>query len=266
MNTQDLHILRGKCIITISTAFVILAIGLVLTTNINLKTSSYNFNFESVNIQNISPVRVSVKKDILNTSLNKLVLKEVSMSKTPTPSTTPIKTTIIKTTVKTETVQPQTPKRNWYLPTNQGTISQYPRYGHVALDITSPRGTAEAIYPVADGVISDIYRDYAGALIVTVNHKINGKDYTSQYVHLSSYAPGLYVGKYVTVNDRLGQMGSTGISTGVHLHITVIDCSLYNDGACYNLGNFFSYANKRYSQGFYGLQSVMNVPYSWNSR
>ena len=240
--------------------------GLVLATNARSMASNYNFNFETVNIQNISPVSVSIKKDALNQSLNKLILKEVSMTQTPTTTTTPIKTTIIKTTIKTENKVNQTPTRQWYLPTHNGTISQYPSYGHVALDITSPRGTAEAIYPVAEGTISDIYRDYAGALIVTVNHRIDGKNYTSQYVHLSSYAPGLYVGKHVTVNDRLGQMGSTGISTGVHLHLAVMDCSFYNDGACYNLGNLLSYANRRYSQGFYGLQSVMNVPYSWSSR
>lgn len=267
LELQQLHIIRGKCLITISTAFIILAIGLILATNKSLSSSNYNFNFETVNIQNISPVRVSMKKDALNQSLNKLILKEVAMTQTPaTTTTTPKKTTIIKTTIKTETKVNQTPTRQWYLPTQYGTVSQYPRYGHVALDITSPRGTAEGVYPVAEGTISDIYRDYAGALIVTVNHRIDGKNYTSQYVHLSSYAPGLYVGKHVTVNDRLGQMGSTGISTGVHLHLAVMDCSFYNDGACYNLGNLLSYANKRYSQGFYGLPSVMNVPYSWSSR
>ena len=79
-------------------------------------------------------------------------------------------------------------------------------------------------------------------------------------------APGLYVGKPVSVNDRLGQMGSTGISTGVHLHLAVIDCSLYGDNTCPELGSFYSYANYRLGQGFYGLQNLMYVPYTWYGR
>lgn len=160
------------------------------------------------------------------------------------------------------------PKRIWYLPTEQGSISGNVTYSHFALDITSPRGTSEAIYPVANGIISGIYRDYAGANIVTVNHNINGQNYTSQYVHLSSYAPNLYVGKEVTINDYLGFMGTTGNSTGVHLHVTLLDCSIFdpNDANCSNLGSFFRYGKRRYNEGFQGLQSVINVPTTWTSR
>ena len=149
-----------------------------------------------------------------------------------------------------------------------GTISQNPHYGHVALDITSPRGSNELIFPVANGTISSIYRDGAGALIVTVLHNVNGKKYTSQYVHLSSYANGLYVGKPVTINDCLGKMGSTGYSTGVHLHLAVVDCALFdpNDPNCSDLNGFFRYGRYRLGQGYIGLGTMMNVPGSWSSR
>ena len=55
------------------------------------------------------------------------------------------------------------------------------------VDIPSSTRIYEEIYPIANGTISNIYTDYAGALIVTVNHNINGALYTSQYVHLSAY-------------------------------------------------------------------------------
>ena len=104
--------------------------------------------------------------------------------------------------------------------------------------------------------------------IVTIRHNINGNIYTSQYVHLSRYAEGLYVGKPVTINDCIGKMGTTGISTGVHLHIAVLDnCNLFGEGNnCRDLNSFYRYGRVRFSNGYRGLGSVINVPATWNSR
>ena len=161
-----------------------------------------------------------------------------------------------------------TPQRIWYLPTEIGSVTQYPNYGHVAYDIISWRGTGETVFPIANGTISGIYTDTYGALVVTVLHNVNGIKYTSQYVHLSSYAPGLYVGKPVTINDALGQMGSTGWSTGVHLHIAVLDCALFDpsDPNCPDLAAWYRYDKRRLSENFYGLGVLVYVPDSWNSR
>ena len=171
-------------------------------------------------------------------------------------------------TIKSLEVKQEQPKQVWYLPTEVGRITQYPHYGHAAYDITSPRGTNELIFPVANGTITDIYRDPAGALVVTIFHYIDGKGYTSQYAHLSSFSPNIYIGKHVTVNDYLGRMGSTGYSTGVHLHLALVDCALYNpdDPNCRDLNSFFRYANLRVNQGYYGLGYHIFMPASWNSR
>ncbi len=255
MNLESTYVLRGKCIITISIVLLIASIGLMTFGNATAQ-EEYSFLYEQVDVNNIATAVVAIKKDTTNKITTKLLLTE-----------TPYKLEqLTETTQPADTKPVVAPKRHWYLPTEQGTITQYPNYNHVALDITSPRGIYEAIYPVAEGEISGIYRDYAGALIVTIRHNIEGKIYTSQYVHLSSYAQGLYVGKQVGVNDRIGQMGSTGVSTGVHLHLAVIDCSLYGDGTCYDLGSFYNYANYRLRQGFYGLQNLMYVPYNWYGR
>ena len=64
-------------------------------------------------------------------------------------------------------------------------------------------------------------------------------------------------------------MGSTGNSSGVHLHMALVDnCNLFSKGTgcTKDLGSYFTYGRKRYYSGFRGLGSVMKVPKSWSSR
>ena len=244
------YIKRGKFIITVSILII------VLSTVINLfpmlQEEKTNLDFEYINTKDISISNVMTKEK----TYNKLNLLSYNY-----PNQNLGKLEEVKQEVKEEP-KPVENKRIWYLPTEMGRVSQYPSWGHVAYDITSPRGVNENIFPIANGVISAIYQDNYGA-----NHNINGALYTSQYVHLSAYASGLYVGKPVTINDCIGRMGTTGISTGVHLHISVVDnCNLNSNANCSNLGGFFRYNKLRFSQGFRGLGSVINVPGSWNSR
>ena len=261
---------KKKTIIKIiSLIFVISAVMLQIV-NYLKKEQTYNLSFEYINIKDMAATKVSNKKETSKLSLIDSVftgstnaeVEEVSLPNSQ--GFQEVKFTGVRKIENTPTV----PKRIWYLPTEIGTVTQNPHYGHVALDITSPRGTGELIFPVANGTISSIYRDSAGALIVTVLHNINGKKYTSQYVHLSSYANGLYVGKPVTINDCLGRMGSTGYSTGVHLHLAVLDCALFdpNDNNCRDLNGFFRYANYRLGQGYIGLGTMLWVPGSWTKR
>lgn len=228
----------------------------------------YNLNFEYINTKDMATSKVTTKvakknsKNVLLNNVTKLgQLEPVSLENVSTLEA-------VDLPVQTESVATVENRQIWYLPTEMGQISQYPHYGHVAYDITSPRGYGETIHPVANGVISGIYTDSAGALIVTVLHDINGVKYTSQYVHLSSYAEGIFVGKEVTINDALGQMGTTGYSTGIHLHLTVLDCALFDpsDPNCSDLNGWYRYDKIRISQGFYGLGALMYVPDSWNSR
>ena len=244
----------------IKASMIILAIAIVLfiTKETKLNNTSFSVSYKSINIKNISTVEIAEKMGYQDanvyTETNKTKTEVVETPQTPEPA---------KVSNPVVIQQP-----TWRLPVERGTISSWPRYNHVALDITSPRGVYETIYPVADGVISGIYTDGYGGKVLTIHHVINGINYTSQYVHFSSYAPNLYVGKPVTINDSIGQMGATGWATGIHLHVTVLDCSLFEstDGSCSDTGKFLRYANKRYAEGFYGLSSLMQVPYSWYSR
>lgn len=260
--------LRGKIILTIAVSLIMVSIG--LQTVKAYEEENYNFDFEYINIKDMADVKVKEKQEIKDNKLSSLLITNLSISNEEVEEI-PLDNLDVEE-VQVEPVNKEIvnepPKRVWYLPTEMGNISQYPHYGHAAYDITSPRGTGELIFPVANGTISNIYRDPAGALVVTVLHDINGKKYTSQYAHLSSFASNIYIGKPVTINDCLGTMGSTGNSTGVHLHFALVDCGLYlpSDPYCRDLNGFFRYANTRVVQGYYGLGVEMYVPNSWNSR
>jgi peptidoglycan hydrolase-like protein with peptidoglycan-binding domain len=53
---------------------------------------------------------------------------------------------------------------------------------------------------------------------VILAHKINGKNYTTLYAHLKDGSIKVKKGQKVEAGTVLGIMGTTGMSTGVHLH------------------------------------------------
>ena len=56
---------------------------------------------------------------------------------------------------------------------------------------------------------------------VVVRHYIDGTFYTSLYAHLVPNSFQVKVGQKVKAGDVLGQMGTSGMSTGRHLHLEV---------------------------------------------
>lgn len=90
----------------------------------------------------------------------------------------------------------------------------YKRF-HYGLDISNKTGTP--IYAAADGIVK--YSGAAGELgkLVTINH---GYGFQTRYGHLSKIKVKL--GQKVRRGDLLGLMGSTGYSTGPHLHYEVL--------------------------------------------
>lgn len=85
---------------------------------------------------------------------------------------------------------------------------------HSGVDIPGPVGTP--IYATADGVIAHAGRKGGYGNLIEVNH---GKGIATRYAHLSKI---LVAGNTrVTRGQMIGLMGSTGRSTGPHLHYEV---------------------------------------------
>jgi len=144
---------------------------------------------------------------------------------------------------------------------------------HKGIDIGSKNGRGEKIYPIGNGTIIAKYSDYYGALVVAIEHysSIKGQWYTSLYAHLSSYAPNLYVGKSVTSDQYIGYMGDTGYAFGIHLHLEIAPCRLFNwGGSCATWDSYYNFIVNQYNKGFKGARSVLTLPNgtynSWSTR
>ena len=101
---------------------------------------------------------------------------------------------------------------------------------HLGVDLSSSNRTI-AIYPIASGRIFAKYYDDAGALVVKIRHNTGSRYIYSTYAHLSSFA-SIAVGQDVSHLDRIGNMGSTGNSTGPHLHLEITTCDWHKGGGC----------------------------------
>jgi septal ring factor EnvC (AmiA/AmiB activator) len=87
---------------------------------------------------------------------------------------------------------------------------------HQGLDISAPVGTK--VYAPADGtVLSADWSKSGYGLMVTLDH---GHGLTTRYAHLS--ATEMEVGREVKRGEVIGKVGSTGRSTGPHLHYETV--------------------------------------------
>ncbi|GHU23618.1 peptidoglycan-binding protein LysM [Spirochaetia bacterium] len=89
------------------------------------------------------------------------------------------------------------------------------RYLHTGLDIGAPYETP--VHPAMAGRVSYVgYNNIYGNHVIITHHS----EYKTLYAHLIRKAP-VKVGDSVDVKSIIGNVGSTGNSTGPHLHLTV---------------------------------------------
>lgn len=100
---------------------------------------------------------------------------------------------------------------------------------HNGVDLAAGQGTP--IYSTKSGVVSTATYNYAYGYYVVVNH-LDG--YSSLYGHMTHYT--VSEGDYVSRGEIIGYVGSTGYSTGPHLHFTV-----YYNGNAVNPMNYISF-------------------------
>ena len=89
---------------------------------------------------------------------------------------------------------------------------------HEGIDLVAPAGTP--VYAAADGVVVAAAPDGRYGNWVRIDH---GGKLTTVYGHLMAFAPGIEPGETVVRGELIGFVGSTGRSTGAHLHFEVLD-------------------------------------------
>lgn len=102
-------------------------------------------------------------------------------------------------------------------PVRGGVISQGFRRGHRAIDIAAPIGTP--VYAANNGIVlkSGYSKDGYGGRVI-IDHQI---DYVTLYAHLSQAL--VQEGDVVQKGQLIGYVGSTGNSTGPHIHFELRD-------------------------------------------
>ena len=124
---------------------------------------------------------------------------------------------------------------------------------HHGIDLSCvPEGSK--VYAAANGTVARVvYHSGCGGNMVFLYHNVNGKAYTTSYMHLQSYT--VSVGQQVTTDTVIGYMGGgpstwyyDGCTSGAHLH--------------------FGIANGHNAYGFntYSLnpRNIFSFPYGWS--
>ena len=84
---------------------------------------------------------------------------------------------------------------------------------HEGVDLVAPFGTL--VYAAADGVVVGAAPNGRYGNWIRIEH---GGKLATVYGHLSAFAPGIEPGETVVRGELIGFVGSTGRSTGAHLH------------------------------------------------
>jgi len=95
---------------------------------------------------------------------------------------------------------------------------------HTGVDWATPYGTP--IFASGNGLVEKVGWEGGYGKYVRIKHN-NG--YETAYGHMSAFAKGLEVGKRVRQGQVIGFVGSTGMSTGAHVHYEILVNSRFVD-------------------------------------
>ena len=107
----------------------------------------------------------------------------------------------------------------WVFPVGGGPANvstAHTHHDYPAADIAAPTGSP--VYALHDAVITDLYATDSGRCGIGLTLRTtSGEEFV--YCHLSVLEPSLGAGTPVSAGDPVGSVGSTGNSTGPHLHL-----------------------------------------------
>lgn len=88
---------------------------------------------------------------------------------------------------------------------------------HTGIDIAGKKG--DEVKSIADGVVSEAGYNTTEGYFVEIMHELECGKYYSKYAHLSE--ENVETGDSVSAGEKIGEVGSTGMSTGPHLHFEI---------------------------------------------
>ncbi len=137
---------------------------------------------------------------------------------------------------ETQPPETQPPAATWVLPCYYTKLTspfgerEAPTDGastyHQGVDLAGPEGTP--IYASRGGTVTTAKYSGSAGYYVTINH---GDGFSSIYMHMTNYVVSR--GQTVSQGQLIGYMGSTGISTGSHLHFGISLNGTYVNPAYY---------------------------------
>lgn len=95
---------------------------------------------------------------------------------------------------------------------------------HLGIDYAAPVGTP--VWATSGGKVAEAGMKKGSGNTIVINHT-NGLQ--TRYYHLSRFAKGLKAGKQVEQKEVIGYVGTTGLSTGPHLHFSVTKGGVFVD-------------------------------------
>jgi murein DD-endopeptidase MepM/ murein hydrolase activator NlpD len=95
---------------------------------------------------------------------------------------------------------------------------------HLGVDYAAPTGTP--VWASATGKVVECALKPGSGKTVVIEH---GGGLATRYYHLSRFAPGMHAGRQVRQKEIIGYVGTTGLSTGPHLHFALTRNGVFVD-------------------------------------
>jgi murein DD-endopeptidase MepM/ murein hydrolase activator NlpD len=95
---------------------------------------------------------------------------------------------------------------------------------HLGVDYAAPVGTP--VWASATGRVAEVGMRPGSGNTVVINHQ---GGLATRYYHLSRFAKGLVAGRSINQKEVIGYVGTTGLSTGPHLHFSVTRGGVFVD-------------------------------------